>query len=96
MEANQAKTECDGKIRKFNHLLRKYEPNDYGEQVLIHNYASWTYEVSSALDDMVDSIECMSISHGQTVGSAEAADWNGRINTGERGFKAFVTFGKDC
>ena len=90
MDANQAKTECDGKIRKFNRLLRKYEPNDYGEHSVARNNAEWTREVSIALDDMVDSIESMGISHGQTLGSTEVAVWNESINTGERQFKEFV------
>ena len=72
-------------------MLRKYEPNNYGEHVLVLNYATWTDEVSSALDDTVDYIECMIISHGQNMGSSDVADWNGRINTCEREFTNFVT-----
>ena len=91
MDTNQAKTECDGKIRKFNRLLRRYEPNNYGELDVARTNAEWTREVATALDDMVDSIECLIISHGPTLGSAEVADWNERINTSERKFQDFVT-----
>ena len=86
----QAKLNCEDKIRKLNRLLRRYEPDDCTPSVVQNHMLVWTADVSTALDDMVDSIERMSIEHGRTLGSAEVGVWKEKITRGEQGFKEFV------
>ena len=86
----QAKSSCEDKIRKFNRLLRRYEPDNCTPSVVQYNRTVWTAEVSTALDHMVDNIERMSIDHGNTLGSSEVGVWNDKINQGEQGFNEFV------
>ena len=86
----QAKSNCEDKIRKFNRLLRRYEPDEYTPSIVQCHRFAWTAEVSTALDDMVDNIERMSLKHGSTLGSSEVGVWKEKINQGEQGFMKFV------
>ena len=87
---DEAKTACHAKVRKFNRLMRRYEPDNYPviDEV---NRKEWSSEMSAALEDMVDSIEKMSIDHGQTLGTAEVTNWKMHIDDGESRFKNFVS-----
>ena len=45
---------------------------------------------TNALDDLVDSIETMSIKHGHDLGSQEVAIWKKKITDGESEFSNFT------
>ena len=89
----QAKEDCDAKIRKFNRLIRRYDPGPLEPDAVQQNRAEWSRELSSALDDLVDSIETMSIKHGQDLGSQEVAVWKTKIRNGEEEFSNFTNKG---
>ena len=93
MEMQQAKEDCDAKIRKFNRLIRRYDPGPLEPDAVQQNRAEWSRELSSALDDLVDSIETMSIKHGQDLGSQEVAVWKTKIRNGEEEFSNFTNKG---
>ena len=67
MDLSQAKEECEAKKRKFNGLLRRYDPVPIGLAALRRNHIRWIDEISTALGVLVDSIETMSIRHGVTL-----------------------------
>ena len=88
--ADEAKKVCNGKIRKFHSLLRRYEPDDYGS-IDPARGDKWADEVTTALGEVVDSIEEMSIEHGQTLGTAEVTAWKMHIDDGESRFRNFTS-----
>ena len=90
MDIQQAKEDCDAKIRKFNRLLRRYDPGPLEPSAVQQKEAEWSRELSSALDDLVDSIETMSIKHGHDLGSQEVAVWKKKITDGESEFSNFT------
>jgi hypothetical protein len=90
MDLNQAKEECETKKRKFNSLLRRYDPSPIGIAALRRNHVKWTDELSTALGLLVDSIETMSISHGATLGSQAVTSWKGQITHSEGEFAEYV------
>ena len=47
-------------------------------------------KVHTALDEMTDSIEKLSIKHKQELGSHEVTSWKQKINDGEREFTSFL------
>ena len=90
MEIQQAKEGCDAKIRKFNRLMRRYDPAPLEPDVVQDMKNDWSQELSIALDDLVDSIENLSIKHGHELGSQEVAVWNKKIADGEGEFRNFM------
>ena len=86
MEIQQAKEGCDAKIRKFNRLIRRYDPGPLEPEVIQDVKNDWSKELSTALDDLVDSVETMSIKHGKDLGSQEVAVWKKKITDGEGEF----------
>ena len=86
---DEAKKVCNGKFRKFNSLLRMYEPDGYAS-IDPARGDKWSDEVSTALCEMVDAIEEMSIEHGQTLGTAEVTSWKMQIDEGESRFRNFT------
>ena len=90
MEIQQAKEDCDAKIRKFNRLIRRYDPGPLEPVAIQMNKSEWLKELSNALDDLVDSIETMSIKHGHDLGSQEVAVWKKKIRDGESEFRSFT------
>ena len=82
MEIQQAKEGCDAKIRKFNQLIRIYDPLRFEPDAVQVKETEWSRELSTALVDLVDSIETMSIKHGHDLGSQEVAVWKKRITDG--------------
>ena len=87
---DEAKTSCNDKVRKFNRLIRRYDSDRFPsiDQVC---RKEWAAEVSAALEDMVDSIEKMSIEHGQALGTAEVTNWKLHIDDGEDKFATFTS-----
>ena len=51
----------------------------------------WADEVTTALEEMVDSIEKMSIQHGQALGTAEVTAWKMHVDDGESRFRDFAS-----
>ena len=90
MEIQQAKDGCDAKIRKFNRLLRRYDPTPLDPDILQEMKIDWSRELSIALDDLVESIENLSIKHGHDLGSEEVAVWKQKITDGEKNFRHFL------
>ena len=88
--ADEAKKVCNSKIRKFHSLLRRYEPDGYGS-IDPARGDKWVDEVTTALEEMVDSIEKMSIKHGQTLGTAEVTAWKMHVDDGESRFRDFAS-----
>ena len=86
----EAREVCEGKIRKYNRLLRRFDPDELDSVTVEHNRLVMTAEVSNALDELVESIETMSIDHGQVLGRAEVTAWKDRITLGETEFQQFV------
>ena len=83
----EAREACEGKIRKYNGLLRRFDPDKLDGVTIERNGPTWIEKVNDALDELVESIETMSIDHGQVLGSAEVAAWKDRITLGETEFK---------
>ena len=87
---DEAKKACNGKVRKFNSLIRRYDPDKYTSVDQVSRN-KWEDETSTALSEMVDSIEEMSIEHGQTLGTAEVTSWKLLIDDGENRFASFTS-----
>ena len=85
-----AKGTCERKLRKYNRLLRTFDPDKLDSATLGRNGELWTKEIWTALDDMVESIEAMSIAHGQDLANAEVVAWKNEIALGEDRFREFV------
>jgi hypothetical protein len=90
MEIQQAKEGCDAKIRKFNRLIRRYDPVPLEPCAVQDMMNDWSKELSTALDDLVESIENMSIKHEHDLGSQEVAVWKRKITDGEGEFRIFM------
>ena len=90
MAIQQTKEECDAKIRKFNQLIRRYDPDPFEPDAVQNKEQEWSKELSNALDDLVDSIETMSVKHGHDLGSQEVAVWKKRITDSEGQFRNFT------
>ena len=90
MNIQEVKEDCDAKIRKFDRLIRRYDPGPLKPDAVQRNEAEWSREISSALDDLVDSIETMNIKHGHDLGSQEVAIWKKKITDGESEFSNFT------
>ena len=90
MEIQQAKEDCDAKIRKFNRLVRRYDPVPLEPDAVQAKEKDWSKELSTALDDLVESIENMSIKHEHDLGSQEVAVWKRKITDGEGEFRIFM------
>ena len=79
----KGKEECEAKVRKYNRLLRTCEPSAMTPSTLQEARKDDRDKLRSALDEMVDTIEKLSIKHGQELGSQEVAVWKQRITDGE-------------
>ena len=82
---------CEGKVRKFQRMTRAFNPNDIEPSAVAKNADKWTQQIYEALDDLVDSIETMSIEHGHTLGSHEVANWKNIITNSEAQFKTLAS-----
>ena len=90
MDLSQAKEECEAKKRKFNGLLRRYDPVPIGLAALRRNHIRWIDEISTALGLLVDTIETMSIRHVVTLGTQAVTSWKGQITRSESDFADYV------
>ena len=90
MDLTQAKEDCETRKRKFNSLLRRYDPAPVGLAALRRNHNKWIDELSTALGILVDSIENMSISHGTTLGTQTVTSWKDQITRSESEFVDYV------
>jgi hypothetical protein len=77
MHLSQAKEECEAKKKKFDGLLRRYDPVPIGLAALRRYHIRCIDEISIALGLLVDSIETMIISHGVTLGNQAVTSWKG-------------------
>ena len=90
MNAAQAKAECESKERKFNRLVSTFAPADYNASVVLDNKKDWTEKMWTALDDLIDSVECMNIQHGHVLGDAEVDNWKRKVTRSQTTFKEVV------
>ena len=90
MEVQKGKEECEAKIRKFYRILRMYEPSAMNPSILMAMKNYYFDKVHTALDEMIDSIEKLSIKHKQELGSHEVTSWKQKITDGEREFTSFL------
>ena len=89
MDLNEARDSCDNKIRKYNRLLRRYDPSKVAPGTVKLNHNKWEDEISAALDTVVDSIESMVLKHRTSLGSEATTEWNSRITKSEDAFRSF-------
>ena len=90
MDLSQAKEECEAKKRKFNGLLRRYDPVPIGLAALRRNHIRWIDEISTAFGLLVDTIETMSIRHVVTLGTRAVTSWKDQITRSESDFADYV------
>ena len=86
MEVQKGKDGCDAKFGKFNRLLRRYDHTSIPPYMLQFKVNEWLKEISAVLDDLLDSIEVMSIKHGHghDLGYEEVAVWRQKITDREK------------
>ena len=89
MDLNEARDSCDNKIRKYNRLLRRYDPSKVAPGTVKLNHNKWEDEISAALDTVVDSIESMVLKHRTSLGSEATTEWNSRITKSVEAFRSF-------
>ena len=90
MDLNQTKEDCETKKRKFNGLLRKYDPAPMSLAALRRNHSKYHDELSIALDLLVETIENMCVKHGTTLGTQTVTSWKEQISRSEADFVKFV------
>ena len=86
----KSKEECEAKVRKYNRLLRTCEPSAMTPSTLQEARQDDRDKLRSALDEMVDTIEKLSLKHGQELGSQEVAVWKQRITEGESEYFNYI------
>ena len=90
MSSAQAKADCLDKENKFLRLTRRYEPNDFDAETVLENKTTWSKEISSALDNLIDAVESFKLVHGAAVGEAEVKAFDDKVSYGEAAFKNIV------
>ena len=89
MDSSEERKSCDNNIRKYNRLLRRYDPGNADPDTVETYHREWSKEVSAALDAVVDSIESLILNHESSLGSEAAAQWNSKITESEAAFMTF-------
>jgi len=82
--------ESRAKVKKFDRLLRIYEPSSLSPNVLQEIWEECHDKLYMALSEMVDSIERLSITHEQELGSYVVDVWKQRITDGQSEFDNFI------
>ena len=90
MDLVQTKEDCETKKRKFNGLLRKYDPVPISLAALRRNHSKYHDELSAALDLLVEAIENMCVKHGTILGTQAVTSWKNQISRSEADFVNFV------
>ena len=90
MELQKDEEECEAKVKKFNRLLRIYEPSSLSPNVLREIWEECYDKLYMALSEMVDSIERLSITHEQELGSYVVDVWKQKITDGQGEFVNFI------
>ena len=70
MNPTKAKAFCVAKEKKLMRLTCRHCPNNYNVAVLFANKDPWTDMISTALDDLVDSVQSMTLVHEEAVREA--------------------------
>ena len=90
MDLDEEKNSCESNLRKYNRLLRRYDPSKVDPESVKTDHREWKREISAALDVVVDSIESLVLKHGSSLGTGATAQWNSRITESEEGFRIFT------
>ena len=95
MELKKNEKECGAKVhrylcRKFNRLLRIYEPSSLTPSTLQEMREECHDKLYMALGEMVDSMERFSIKHEHELGSHVVAVWKQMITDGQGEFINFL------
>jgi len=90
MSLAQAEADCLLKERRFLRLTRRYEPNGFDAEVILDKGATWTKEIETALDILIDAVESMKLIHGEAIGETKINAFNNKINFGEETLRNII------
>ena len=82
--------ECRAKVEKFDRLLRIYEPSSLSPNVLREIWEECHDKLYMALGEMIDSVERLSMTHEQELGSYVVDVWKQRITDGQSELANFI------
>ena len=86
MDLVQTKEDCEAKKRKFNGLLRVFDPAPKSLGALKRSHSKYHDDLLDALNTLVEVIENMCVKHGQVLGTQTVTSWKEEITRSEADF----------